>query len=106
MSVYVYVSETEYFINMDFFKAWNKTLILKLHSTEHLWMAHYELVCHMVLICSLFPAAKLHCDTVKYTLNTLLMLLKYFHCLKQILQLQVGGQRKGKDDRQESLWLV
>jgi len=107
VSVYVCVREMEYFINMDFFKTWNKTLILKLRSMEHLWMAHYELVCHMVLICSLFPAAKLHCDTVKYTLNTFLMLLKQvscFHCLKEVRQLQAWGESKGMDDPQESLW--
>lgn len=69
-------------------------------------MAHYELVCHMVFICSLFPAAKLHCDSLKYTLNAFLMLLKQvncFHCLKEILQLQAWGERNGKGDQQESL---
>lgn len=52
----------------------------------------------MVLICSVFPAAKLHCDTAKYTLNTFLMLLKQvncFHRLKEVLQLQALG--KGRE---------
>lgn len=68
--VYVCLRETEDFIDMDFFKTQKKALIVKPCSTEHLWMAPYELVCHMVFICFLFPAAKLHCDTLKYTLNT------------------------------------